>query len=113
MAKPKIISRIPLQHLWNEAGTLPHQRKRYLLPDEVKSVLDYNDTTPFVIANIGSPLYWIAASERFDFWKNNFRNLPDPNDEFYLDDYPGHYVFLASEWTEENGDRIILFEKLH
>lgn len=68
----------------------------------------------FVLADIGSKLKWIDPDNCYQFWKEEIRErLAENPDKFYLNDFPDGYAYLASEWTSEDGEPIILLEKTH
>ena len=72
-------------------------------------------TVQFVVANIGSPLRWISVGDRFTFWKGEVkvRLVPADAEKFYLDDYPGEYCYVATEWTRSPSQSTIVLLECH
>jgi hypothetical protein len=60
------------------------------------------------------PLEWIPADNSYDFWKDDVKpRLVEPTvEQIYLDDYPGEYCYIATEWSGADG-AVILLETLH
>ncbi len=108
----KIVSQTPLRHLWTDAGEIKASRQRYLNRAELKELVTQQAVT-FVIASIGSKLSWIHEDACYDFWTADVKRHIPEEAEFLLDDFPGHYAYVASEWTYDSGKRIILLETFH
>ena len=108
----KIVSQTPLRHLWTDAGEIKAARKRYLNRTELKELVTQQAVT-FVIASIGSKLSWIPKDTCYDFWTADVEKHIPEEEEFSLNDFPGHYAYVASEWTDDSGKRIILLETHH
>ena len=73
-------------------------------------------TIQFVVANGGGPLRWISIADRFTFWKDEVkpRVVPADAEGFFLEDYPGEYCYLATEWTRSvAGPTVVLLECHH
>ncbi|MCE2961846.1 MAG: hypothetical protein ACK5UE_09480 [Chitinophagales bacterium] len=109
----RIIFNLPLTEIWNEGGVLKStNRIRYLNEREIREILK-EDSVSFVIADVGKPLEWIKIDDRFSFWKKDLQLHLAKTDNFYLEDYPEKYVYVASEWRDEFNFSIILLEKHH
>ena len=71
----------------------------------------------FCVANVGDPLKWLDPASLYEFLKHEvLPRLVDPSSAeqgFSLDDYPGGYAYLASEWQDDTGAQAMLFEKYH
>ncbi|WP_245452966.1 hypothetical protein [Bradyrhizobium sp. C9] len=73
------------------------------------------DGSTIVVAGVGLPLQWIAADDRFAFWKNEVkRRLAEPNaDRIDLSVYPANYCYSASMWSCASLGAVIVLEKHH
>ena len=47
-----------------------------------------------------------------DLWKL-YLVYASANNGFRLEDYPDQYAFLASEWRDDQGNQVVMFEKYH
>lgn len=103
---------LPLESLWNEEGPLDAFKRRELSAEDIKAVLRLG-TTPFVVADCGLPLVWVAPADCYDLWKREIQ--PHLYDEAkpYLDDYPSEYFYFAYEWQVSACGRVVVLEKSH
>ena len=109
----RIVTQLPLTLLWTDEKELQAKRKRYLDREIIKKLLKQAPIV-FVLADIGSKLKWIDPNQCYRFWKEEIQErLAENPDKFYLNDFPDGYAYFASEWTSEDGEPIILFEKAH
>jgi hypothetical protein len=71
----------------------------------------------FCVADVSHPLRWLDPASLFEFLKHEvLPRLVDPSSAeqgFSLDDFPGGYAYLASEWQDDTGGKTVLFEKYH
>ena len=71
----------------------------------------------FCVANVSDPLKWPDSASLYEFLKHELLpRLVDPSSAeqgFSLDDSPGGYAYLASEWQDDIGGKVVLFEKYH
>jgi len=108
----KYVNRIPLRNLWtDDLKEIKAKRGRRLTTSDIQSMLQVGTVT-FVVANLGTPLQWIQLDECFRFWKSIKNNIAD-EEEIFLDNYPDEFAYVATEWNEESGERIILLETHH
>jgi len=109
----RVVTRIPLDELWSDAGTLPLVRGADLGEADIADRLRAG-IRAFAVANCGKPLQWVPASGCYPFWKNDVKErLVDAKRESQcLEDYPGEYCYSASEWTGQ-GNTVILVERYH
>jgi hypothetical protein len=114
MRAPKIVTGIPLIGLWDEEGEVIASRERYLSPDQVKELLRLYPVE-FIVADVGLPLKRIAVHKCYEFWKSEAqrRLVVNPEGCFDLDAFPGHYAYVASEWSGKIQTPIILLEMYH
>lgn len=108
-----IVTKIPIDELNRDGLTLDSRRVRFLSLEDIATLLATD--LEFVIADCGKPLDWISAGDTFRFWKSEVKiRLIDPADEkIILDNHPGQYCYLASQWSASEGATIILLEKYH
>src|SRR5260370_42650630 len=92
----RVVTRIPLDELWTEAGTLPLVRGADLGEAEITDRLRVG-IMAFAVANCGKRLQWIPENECYPFWKNEVKlRLVDARREFHaLEDYPGECCYSA------------------
>ena|SRR5688572_18148805 len=107
-----IVTSIPLSELWDDTGSIPARRLRYLSADEIKDLLR-GTTVRFVAANVGDKLRWIDEADRFDFWKGDLKEHLCSDEPSFLESFPGEYFYYASEWLVEPEQTVILLEKYH
>ena len=113
--KPELrhVSQLPLAELWNEHGVIPAERMRELGSSDIASMLRAGKVR-FVVADIGHHLEWISADNCYRFWKSEVkRHLAQPENEIYLEDFPGEYCYFASEWQTDLAEPIVLLSKSH
>ena len=92
------ITRLPLEELWNDEGTVEGTRGPYLRAEQIRELVR-NGPVQFVQAALGELLRWVPLEERFDFWKTDLRpRVVETPARFYLDDYPDGFCYLVSDW---------------
>ena len=113
-ADQRIVTRLPLDELWDEQGTVPARNVGALGRAEITELLRLGRVA-FVVADVGLRLMWIPLEECYGFWKAEVRpRLVEPRvQNFVLEDFPGEYCYLASEWRVAQGDRVVVLEKCH
>jgi hypothetical protein len=71
----------------------------------------------FVLADCGHALQWLPADQCFRTWKEDIKPRliePTTTDKgIRLEDYPGHYCYIASEWSTADSLPIVLLEMYH
>jgi hypothetical protein len=73
----------------------------------------------FVVADVGmgSPLRWIPPGEIYQFWKDEVKpHLVEPEAAergFRLEEWPGEYCYVATEWGDEDQGIVIRLETYH
>jgi hypothetical protein len=109
--KRRVVTRLPLEELWNDDGVIAARRARDL--DAVRNALRLG--TEAAVANVGDPLRWLRGRELFDWWKAEAApRLLDPEVAAWrLEQLPDQRGWLASEWTVLNGGSVLAFEALH
>ncbi len=114
MTRERIINRTPVERLYDDDGDINAHRERYVSTDDLEAILK-KYPVEFYVADLGTPLRRIAAERCYDFWKSEVKShlAPEPDEGFCLEDFPGEYAYVASEWTGEIQTPIILREKHH
>lgn len=114
-AGQRIVVALPLTELWSKDGR--RMDAVQLRPLDQPGVVRLMREGPvqFIRADVGHPLEWIPAPDRFDFWKSEVRDrVADPaKPGFALDDFPGGYGYTASLWQTEGAPPVILLERHH
>jgi len=114
MPSMRMVNQLPLDVLWDESGEVEATRERWLSKSALIEMLRKYPVV-FYVADIGQPMKQVGVQECFDFWKSEVRAhlVEDPESPFSLDDFPGGYAYLASEWSGHIQTPIVLLEKHH
>ena len=109
----RIVTRLPLAELWTSAGLLDSQPAEGASAAKIEQLLQ--DGASFVVADVGKPLRWISAADRFSFWKSEVKTRLVATDatHFSLDDYPDGYCYVATMWDGTSPAPIIVLEMHH
>jgi hypothetical protein len=87
--------------------------ERWMTVDHIACLLRFGQVQ-FVVADVGLPFLWIPLGNCYDFWKREVQpHLVAPESKVSLDDYPGGYCYLASEWSNRDGAPTIVCERHH
>lgn len=110
----RIVTQLPLDRLGDESGELDTTRVRWLSKSALREMLRNHPVVLFV-ADVAKPLKRLGVQECFDFWKSEVlpHLVDDPESGFQLEDYPGDYAYVASEWSGDIQSPIVLLEKHH
>ena len=110
----RIVVTFPLEELWSREGPIPAHKRRDLSKSDIAELLRAGPLR-FIVADVGRFLDWIPETDRFTFWKTEVKpRVVDPSAHgFYLNDFPGHYAYVASEWSADLGPPIVLLETHH
>ena len=103
---------MPLTEIWDDDGPLEATRERFLDLDQLKGMLSQSPVE-FVVANPGAPLKRIPVEKCFEFWKSEVKSHLASADGFSLEDFPGEYAYVASEWSGELEATVVLLEMHH
>jgi hypothetical protein len=109
----RIITRLPSDKLWNDAGPVESTRERVLSTADLRELLAVSPVR-FVFLNISDKPNWVPLSHCFVFWKHEIQpHLAEPNARAFLADLPGGYCYFASEWSAVDDVPIVVLEKHH
>ena len=104
----RVVTRLPLQELWDNSGTLPYHRTRNLSYDDILMLLRGGELR-FVTANVGDPLQWHLPGNCYHLWKTELQSrLRDAGQHVSLDTFPGGYCYIASEWNAEDDRQLVV-----
>jgi hypothetical protein len=108
------VTRLPVERLSDDKGEIEANRERFLSKEALREMLRRNPVE-FVIADVGRPLKHVEVGKCYDFWKSEAEAhiVPDPDLGFRLEDFPGEYAYVASEWCGQIQAPIVLLEKHH
>jgi hypothetical protein len=108
----KVVTRLPLEELWNEKGNLNAQRVvTGLNAADVREMIKAGAT--FVVADVGKPPHWIDPAHRFEFWKTEVKPRLADSGQAFLEQYPGGYCYFASKWRLSDEISLIVIERHH
>jgi hypothetical protein len=109
----RIVTRLPLDELWDRDGLVSASRMRTLSRIQVVEFL--RSGAGGAIADIGEPLRWLAGNELFAWWKDEAKpRLLDPAEDVWsVEDLPDKRGWLASEWELAEATKLVLFEAFH
>lgn len=108
------VTRLPVERLVDDEGEIEASRERFLSKETLRDLLG-RYPVEFVIADVGTPLKHIEVKRCYEFWKSEVEEhiVNDPDSGFRLEDYPGEYAYVASEWAGQIQTPIVLLEKHH
>jgi hypothetical protein len=98
--------------LWDDAGPVQAAHTRALTAADIRELLGAG-AVRFVVANVGAPLRWIPAADRFQFWRAEVQSRVAGPDGARLVDFPGGYCYFASEWAGPEGPPVVLLAVAH
>jgi hypothetical protein len=109
----RIVTKIPLEELWTESAILSYHRQQYLTESQVLHLL-LDGNIAISEASCGLKLSWIASENALEFFKKQIKGhiANDPN-RIILEEYEDDWCYLASEWVDAQGKKVILLETYH
>ena len=109
----RIVTRLPLAELWTNFGLLDSRPAERVGAAGIEQLLQHGAS--FVVADVGKPLRWISAADRFPFWKTEVKDRLVAEDaaRFSLDAYPDNYCYVATTWAGASLGAIIVLEMHH
>jgi len=112
LADQRIVTKIPLNEIWDDRRTLTNQRIRNLDRNALAELLRAG-LVQFALADCGLKLAWIPTEQCFEFWKSVRSQIADPLKPILLHEFPNEIAYIASEWRGPEGETVILLEKHH
>ena len=109
-SEQRIVVRLPLIELWDAAGSLSVTRGRSVGRTQISELLR-RGAVRFVLADVGRPPQWVSVEDCFRFWKEEVKpRLVEPTaaERIRLEEYPGEYCFVATEWGAETLPLVVL-----
>ena len=111
----RLVNQLPLTDLWNAIEPLQLARKRIVGSEEIADLLRQGSVR-FVLAQCGQRLTWVPADDGYRFWKDEAKphlvEAGAAEEGFQLEDFPGDYCYVGSEW-EGGPEPVILLEMYH
>ena len=108
----RIVTRLPLQELWNDQGSSSKHRIRDLSLDDLQVMLS-SGTVQFVVVNVGHRPQWLSKKDCYRLWKSTIRpHLAEPTSKVFLEDFLGEYYYRAFEWLFDS-ENIVVLEEQH
>jgi hypothetical protein len=108
----RIVTKLPLTELWDDAGPVAASRHRDLTAANIRELLRAGPVR-FIVANVGTPLRWVSEGECFQFWKDEVRSRVADSVGAHLEDYPGAFCYFAGEWAATDGPPIVVLSITH
>jgi hypothetical protein len=108
----RVVTHLPLRDLWRDDGFVTTTRGKPLTQNDVRQFLA-SGAVQFVVAEVGAAPRWIPTSQSLDFWKNEVKPHLASGAKASLDEFPGGYLYFASQWGGETKAPIVLLEKHH
>lgn len=105
----RLVTALPLESLWTDAGPLMAKRQRHLTPEEFDTIIP-KQFIPIVVAECNKPLRWVDWSEYFTFCSQDAKRHIATPEAFSPGHFPDGYCYVASEWSSEDGRSLILLE---
>ena len=114
----RVVTQIPLSELWTIRGPLAATRVRPVGPSDLGVDMHSRPIlkqTRFVVAEVGKPLQWLDPISIVAFLRDRIPGrIVDPSaPSFRLNDFPGQFCFVVSEWAEQDSDSPIYVFELH
>ena len=109
----RVITQLPLQELWRDDGFTTTTRLRWLAANDIREMLRAG-TVQFVVADLAAKPLWVDRRDCYDFWKTEVKPHLAEGDRIVLEDFPDEYCYVASEWSNREGEPpIVVLEKHH
>lgn len=114
MEAKSVVARLPVDSLSEIGVCSGATRGRFLSKEDLRHLLQQTPVE-FFIVSVGQPVRHTSGQETFSFWKSEVQPhmVADPELPFRLEDFPGSYAYVASEWGVQAPPSIVLLEKYH
>jgi len=100
---------MPIHQLWKDSDWIDAKRGDFLTFSETKALIQ-QESIPFAIASMMSPIYWSSQIKRFNDWEDLSPHFLDGTREEWVTDK--HHFYVASLWYSDSQD-YLLFEHHH
>jgi hypothetical protein len=110
--RDRLVTQMPLEHLWNTGGELRSARVRSLGLEDLRTLLR-SGPVRFVVADAGKPLRWVEPGETFRFWKREACARIADTQAFSPEDFPDGVAYVASLWEVDNEQAAIVLLEAH
>jgi hypothetical protein len=109
----RIVTKIPLDELWNDSAMLTYERQEYLTERQVQELVSKGEIA-VAEASCGLKLSWVSPNSTLEFFKKQVKGhvVNDP-DRIILADFEDEWCYLASLWGDAEGRKVILLETYH
>jgi hypothetical protein len=108
----RVVTRLPLSELWNDAGAVRADLIRDLAADDIRELLRAGPVQ-FVVADVAAPLRWVPVDDCFRFWKSEVVPRMGAPSGAPLEAFPGGYCYFASEWGPVEGPPVVVLSIAH
>jgi hypothetical protein len=114
MPTQRTVTRLPVERLSGDEGDIEARQERFLSKEALRELLRRHPVE-FVVADVGTPFKRVEVRKCYEFWKSEVEAhiVDDPDSGFRLEDFPGEYAYVASEWSGPIQTPIVLLEKHH
>jgi hypothetical protein len=107
-----VVTGLPLATLWRGEETFG-SRRRDLNVEDLGTLLR-KGRVAFVVADVGKSLEWVDPADCFRFWKTEVRPHISTKPRIVLDQFPGAYCYVASDWgCSDDNLQIVVLERHH
>ena len=108
------VTRLPVERIAGDGGEIEAHRERFLSKEALRELLR-RSPVEFVVADIGTAFKRVEVRKCYEFWKSEVEAhiVDDPDSGFRLEDFPGEYAYIASEWSRRIQTPMVLLEKHH
>jgi hypothetical protein len=114
MPPQRTVTHLSVGSVSDDKGDVEARRERFLSKEALRELLRRHPVA-FVVADVGTPFKRVEVRKCYEFWKFEVEAhiVDDPDSGFRLEDFPGEYAYVASEWSGQIQTPIVLLEKHH
>jgi len=108
----RIVTKMPLNEIWDDRGTITGERIRYLDQSAVREIVG-SGAVRFLVGDPGLKLDWIPIEKQFEFWKTAKPQIASHDRPVRREEFPNEFFYVASEWRGRADECVILLERHH
>ena len=108
----RIVTKMPLTEIWDDAGAITGERIRYIDQNNVRELVR-SCAVQFVVVEPGLKLDWIPIEKRFAFWKRVQPQIANRDKPLQRAEFPHEFFYIASEWRGRAAECLVLLERHH